>query len=87
MRRACARCAVSGRQRWSWPTSPQGRIDGLWEAYLRPWDTAAGLLMVAEAGGAATDFEGRADGLRRGQVVASNGRIHAELLAALAGRA
>ncbi len=64
-----------------------GRIDGQWEAYLRPWDTAAGLLMVAEAGGTATDFEGGTDGLQRGRVVTSNGRIHAELLAALAGRA
>lgn len=64
-----------------------GRIDGQWETSLNPWDMTAGLLMIAEAGGTATDFTGGTDGLRRGQVVSSNGHIHAELLAALAERA
>lgn len=61
-----------------------GRLDGQWEAYLRPWDMAAGLLMVAEAGGTVTDFAGGPGDLHQGRVVTSNGHIHAELLAALA---
>lgn len=63
-----------------------GRLDGQWEANLRPWDLTAGVLMVTEAGGTVTDFTGGAEGVRQGRVVSSNGRIHADLLAALAGR-
>jgi len=53
-----------------------GRLDGFWEWKLRPWDTAAGALMVREAGGAVTDFRGAAFDLHGEQTLASNGRLH-----------
>jgi myo-inositol-1(or 4)-monophosphatase len=57
-----------------------GRFDGFWERSLQPWDVAAGGLIVAEAGGALSDYEGRPFDIRAGAVVASNGLIHADLL-------
>jgi myo-inositol-1(or 4)-monophosphatase len=61
-----------------------GRTDGFWERPIQPWDVAAGILLVAEAGGQATTFAGGPPDVYSGEVAASNGRIHAELLAALA---
>jgi myo-inositol-1(or 4)-monophosphatase len=61
-----------------------GRLDGFFEWKLRPWDTAAGRLIVAEAGGRVTDFRGGPHRLDDQQTLASNGRIHEELMAALA---
>jgi len=61
-----------------------GRCDGYWERHVRPWDLAAGALIVAEAGGRVTDFRGEPLDLYAGEAVASNGWIHAELLTALA---
>lgn len=52
-----------------------GRADGYFEAGLKPWDTAAGLLLVREAGGRCCDFRGRNDSLRNGQVIAGNVRL------------
>jgi myo-inositol-1(or 4)-monophosphatase len=60
-----------------------GRFDGFWELALSPWDTAAGTLIVAEAGGRVTAFEGRPFDVRRPEVVASNGLVHDEMLAVL----
>lgn len=60
-----------------------GRFDGYWEEKLAPWDIAAGLLLVEEAGGRLTDYGGGRVVLRAGRVVATNGRIHEALLAAL----
>lgn len=57
-----------------------GRFDGFWEMKLGPWDLAAGSLMVAEAGGRVTDFEGRPLGLDGRRVLASNSRIHRAML-------
>ncbi len=57
-----------------------GRFDGFWEYDLQPWDVAAGLLIVEEAGGRATDFEDKPSGLYDRQVLASNARIHGEML-------
>jgi myo-inositol-1(or 4)-monophosphatase len=57
-----------------------GRLDGFWEFNLNPWDTAAGILLVEEAGGQVTDFSGRHFRLDSREVLASNGLIHAELL-------
>ncbi|MEA1928219.1 MAG: inositol monophosphatase family protein [Candidatus Auribacterota bacterium] len=57
-----------------------GRLDGFWEFGLKPWDTAAGRLLVEEAGGRVSDFGGDIFDIRRGAVVASNSRIHANLL-------
>ena len=61
-----------------------GRCDGSYELYLKPWDYAAGLLMVQEAGGVVTDFSGQfPDPTRPSAVLATNGRIHEELRAYL----
>lgn len=61
-----------------------GRTGGFFEPCLSPWDFAAGQLLVREAGGQVTDFAGEALGfLKRGSVVASNGKIHEELMALL----
>ena len=57
-----------------------GRLDAFWEFNLNPWDTAAGILLVEEAGGYVTDFSGRHYRLASDEVLASNGLIHAELL-------
>ena len=57
-----------------------GRMDGFWEFNLNPWDTAAGILLVIEAGGRVTDFSGKAFRLDSREILASNGKIHAELL-------
>ncbi len=57
-----------------------GRLDAFWEIALGPWDLAAGALIVEEAGGRATDFSGRPPDLFRGEVLASNGRVHDDVL-------
>jgi myo-inositol-1(or 4)-monophosphatase len=62
-----------------------GRFDGFWEHALQPWDIAAGLLLVREAGGFVTDFAGRDDILASGDVVAGNEAIHRQLLSMLNG--
>jgi myo-inositol-1(or 4)-monophosphatase len=53
-----------------------GRFDGFWELKLKPWDMAAGALIVQEAGGRVTDFEGRPFTLDAPGIVASNGLVH-----------
>jgi len=61
-----------------------GRFDGFWELKLAPWDTAAGMLMVKEAGGQITDLDGNPYHLSAPHIVASNGKLHEEMLAGLA---
>ncbi len=67
-----------------------GRFDGFWEFNLNPWDTAAGVLLVEEAGGQVTDFSGGPFTIDSRETVASNGLLHADLLrefaAIMAGR-
>lgn len=58
-----------------------GRFDGFWEFGLRPWDTAAGTLLVREAGGVVTNFAGRPYRPGDAECLASNGRIHDEMRA------
>lgn len=60
-----------------------GRLDGYWEKHLKPWDWAAGSLLVAEAGGRVSTFDGRPWSLADNNMVASNGLLHDELLTAL----
>jgi len=57
-----------------------GRMDGFWEFNLNPWDTAAGVLMVEEAGGRVTDFGGGPFQINSRETLASNGVIHDELM-------
>jgi len=61
-----------------------GRFDGFWELILAPWDLAAGILLIREAGGRATDLEGNDAPIRAGPIVASNGVMHDWLLSQLA---
>jgi myo-inositol-1(or 4)-monophosphatase len=53
-----------------------GRFDGFWELKLSPWDIAAGAIIIEEAGGKITDFEGKNNYTWTGDVIASNGIIH-----------
>jgi len=53
-----------------------GRLDGFWEMTLSPWDMAAGVVLVEEAGGRVTDFFGGDSLLESGHVVSTNGRFH-----------
>src|SRR5262245_20847549 len=61
-----------------------GRFDGFWEWKLKPWDTAAGRLIVEEAGGRVSDFAGGPHRISGAETAASNGHIHSELLGMLA---
>jgi myo-inositol-1(or 4)-monophosphatase len=60
-----------------------GRFDGFWELTLGPWDVAAGGILVEEAGGRVTDLHGGPLDINAPRLVASNGRIHDEILAVL----
>ena len=56
-----------------------GRFDGYWERGLKPWDMAAGLLLVREAGGFVSDCDGGDDPLKAGSMIAGNETIQKEL--------
>ena len=60
-----------------------GRFDGFWEVTLNPWDMAAGVLLVREAGGRVTDFIGGESSIYKKQVLATNGAIHEAMLQVL----
>ena len=60
-----------------------GRFDGYWERGLSPWDIAAGMLLVREAGGFVTDIDGREAMLTNGDILAGNDAIHGLVLAIL----
>jgi len=60
-----------------------GRFDGFWELKLKPWDTAAGCLLVTEAGGVLSDMTGAKWNLFSPGLVASNGRIHKQMMAVM----
>ncbi len=62
-----------------------GRFDGFWELKLHPWDTAAGALMVLEAGGQVTDFRGGPFSIYGQETLASNGLVHTEMVKVLEG--
>jgi myo-inositol-1(or 4)-monophosphatase len=57
-----------------------GRLDGFWERGLNPWDIAAGILLIQEAGGLVTSYEGEPLILDSGRLLASNGLIHSQLI-------
>ncbi len=60
-----------------------GRFDGFWELKLRPWDTAAGSLILTEAGGRLSDFSGKPFSIYDSETLASNGKIHREMIGVL----
>jgi myo-inositol-1(or 4)-monophosphatase len=60
-----------------------GRTDGFWERGVRPWDMAAGMVVVVEGGGKITNLAGDSPEVQGRQLVASNGRIHAAMLEVL----
>jgi myo-inositol-1(or 4)-monophosphatase len=76
--RRCGSAAID----LAWVAS--GRFDGYWHHSLSPWDMAAGMLIVREAGGFATDASGGEASFDTGSIVAGNEAIHRELLAVLA---
>ncbi len=57
-----------------------GRYDGFWELGLNPWDTAAGYLIVEEAGGRVTKFGGEEYNINDQEIIATNGKIHEEMM-------
>lgn len=61
-----------------------GRLDGYWELKLKPWDVAAGQLLVTEAGGRVTNHAGDPFTINDHRILASNGLIHDEMIAVLA---
>ena len=63
-----------------------GRFDGYWEMGLKPWDMAAGILLVREAGGLVADFDGGQEFLESGNIVAANTVLFNELLRVVHGR-
>jgi myo-inositol-1(or 4)-monophosphatase len=62
-----------------------GRFDGFWEAGLKYWDVAAGILLVREAGGFVTDYRGQDNMVARAEIVAGNGNIQSKLHRLVAG--
>jgi len=60
-----------------------GRFDGFWERGVSPWDIAAGIVLIREAGGFVTDCDGHDNMLLTGTVCCGNEPIHKELLAAV----
>ncbi len=63
-----------------------GRFDGFWELKLKPWDTAAGCLMVTEAGGVISDIAGGKWHLQSPNLLASNGLIHEQMIEVLSSK-
>ncbi len=57
-----------------------GRLDGFYEENLKPWDTAAGLLIINEAGGKITTFDGGNYDIYAPNIAASNGLLHQKIL-------
>jgi myo-inositol-1(or 4)-monophosphatase len=61
-----------------------GTLDGFWEKGLSAWDMAAGSLIISEAGGIVTDFQGEAHYLESGNILAANPRLHKFMLELIA---
>lgn len=63
-----------------------GRLDGFWELFLKVWDIAAGVLIIREAGGKVTSFDGSPIDIYGTEILASNGKIHKEMIEVLSAR-
>jgi myo-inositol-1(or 4)-monophosphatase len=75
---ACVRRTGAAALDLAWVAA--GRFDGFWERNLRPWDLAAGIVILREAGGFVSDAEGKDRMLQTGSVVAGNETIQRKLL-------
>ena len=53
-----------------------GRYDGFWKKGIKPWDIAAGIVLIREAGGLITDFQGQKNMIEKGEVIAANIELH-----------
>ena len=81
---ACQAVRRPGSAAMDFCYTAMGRFDGFWEAYLNPWDMAAGVLIVREAGGTVTRFDGGGSfSIYDNNVLATNGRIHQEMVGVL----
>jgi myo-inositol-1(or 4)-monophosphatase len=60
-----------------------GRVDGFWEAGLKPWDIAAGALLVSESGGLVSDWQGESGYLNSGEVIAGTPKVLAQIVASI----
>jgi len=78
--RSCAGIRRTGSACMDLAWVAQGRFDGYWERNLQPWDLAAGIVLVREAGGLVSDADGRQNMLKTGAIVCGNEAIHAALL-------
>lgn len=74
-----------GSAAWDLCQVAAGRLDGFWELKLKPWDVAAGSLIVKAAGGKVTDFKGNNNYIYGSEILSSNGLIHEEMLGMLQG--
>jgi myo-inositol-1(or 4)-monophosphatase len=77
---ACQEIRRSGSAALDLCSVAAGRLDGYWELKLKPWDVAAGILIVQEAGGIVSDLAGAPFSIREGNIAASNGLIHGQML-------
>ncbi len=73
----------TGSAAWDLCQVACGHFDGFWEKYLKPWDVAAGMLLVQEAGGKITRYDGTPATAYNHEIVASNGLIHDPMIQAL----
>lgn len=76
---AAQACRRAGAASLDLVCTAAGRLDGYWEMKLKPWDVAAGKLIVEEAGGRITDFDGKPFDIYGCECLASNGRIHDQM--------
>lgn len=79
---------VAGIRRWGVASLDlayvaAGRFDGFWESQLLPWDIAAGIILVREAGGLVTELDGGKNMVKTGSILASNSNLYEELAALL----
>jgi len=63
-----------------------GRLDGFWEIGLSQWDIAAGCLLIQEAGGMVSDFAGKQDFMKSGNIIAGNAKIYGEVFRIISGK-
>jgi myo-inositol-1(or 4)-monophosphatase len=80
---AAQACRRAGAASLDLAYTAAGRLDGYWEMKLKPWDVAAGQLLVTEAGGQVSDFDGRPLDINGQECLASNGLIHEGMMTVL----